>query len=220
MRIKYLGHAAFVLTSEGGTRIVLDPFEAGAYDGAVGYPPINETADIVLLSHAHPDHGYAKAVKGKPKVVSSAGTVSMKDVEVTGVKTYHDETRGSQRGGNVVFTVLLKQDGLKLTHLGDLGHPLSDTEAAAIGKPDVLLIPVGGFFTIDALTAWKVALKLQPRIVIPMHYKTECCGFPIAPLDGFLKGKENVKRVGQEIEVSADKLPKATEIWVMQHPKS
>ncbi len=218
MKIKYLGHAAFALTSRGGTRVVLDPFEAGAYDGAVGYPPINETAEIVLLSHTHPDHGYAEAVKGNPKVISSPGSTSVGEAKITGVASFHDETRGSQRGSNIAFTV--EMDGLRLTHLGDLGHPLSDNEAAKIGKPDILLIPVGGFFTIDASTAAKVVDKLNPRIVVPMHYKTECCGFPIAPLDGFLKGKKNVRRVGQEVEVSAESLPQGREIWVMQHPTS
>jgi len=216
MKIKYLGHASFALASQGGTRIVLDPFEAGAYDGAVGYPPINETAEIVLRSHDHADHGYVEAVRGNPKVISSAGSTSVGDIKITGVSTFHDEARGSQRGGNIVFTI--EMDGLRLTHLGDLGHSLSESEAAEIGKPDVLLIPVGGFFTIDASTASRVADRLDARVVIPMHYKTECCGFPIAPLDDFLKGKENVKRVGQEVEVSAESLPATTEIWVMQHP--
>ncbi len=216
MKIKYLGHAAFLVTSQGGTRIVLDPYEAGAYDGAVGYPPIDETAEVVLLSHDHPDHGYVSAVKGDPKVIRSEGTTSVADVEFTGVETFHDETGGSQRGRNVVFTI--EADGVRVTHLGDLGHSLSDEKAAQIGKPDVLLIPVGGVYTIDASAADGVIGGLEPRVVIPMHYKTECCGFPIAPVDGFLKGKENVKKLGQEVEVSKQALPGAREIWVLQHP--
>jgi L-ascorbate metabolism protein UlaG (beta-lactamase superfamily) len=216
MKIKYLGHAAFVLTSKAGTRVVLDPFEAGAYDGAMGYPPIDETAEVVLLSHDHADHGYVEAVRGNPKVISCVGTSTVGEIGITGVETFHDEAQGSQRGGNVVFTI--EMDGLRVTHLGDLGHPLSDKKAAEIGKPDILLIPVGGFFTIDASTAKGVVAKLDPRIVIPMHYKTKCCGFPIAPPDAFLKGKENVKRVGQEIEVAPDRLPGSREIWLMQHP--
>ncbi len=217
MKIKYLGHSAFALTSQGGTRIVLDPFDPGAYDGAISYPPVNETAEIVLLSHGHADHGYAEAVKGNPKVISCVGSASVGEVKITGVRTFHDDTRGSQRGRNVVFTI--ETDGLRLTHLGDLGHPLSDTQAAEIGTPDILLVPVGGFFTIDASTAWKVADRLEPRIVIPMHYKTECCGFSIAPLHDFLKGKEGIKRVGQEVEVSAASLPEGREIWVMEYPR-
>jgi L-ascorbate metabolism protein UlaG (beta-lactamase superfamily) len=216
MKIKYLGHASFALTSRGGTRIVLDPFEAGAYDGALGYPPIKETAEIVLCSHDHPDHGYVAAVRGNPKVISSAGGTAVGEIKIAGLSTFHDDTRGSQRGRNIVFTI--EMDGLRLTHLGDLGHPLSKNEADQIGTPDVLFIPVGGFFTIDAPTASRVADGLDARVVIPMHYKTECCGFPIAPLGEFLGGKENVKRVGREVEVSAESLPAAREIWVMQHP--
>lgn len=216
MRIKYLGHSAFVLTTNDGTRIVLDPYQAGAYDGAVGYPPINETAEIVLLSHDHPDHGYAKAVKGKPQVISSVGNHSVKEVKITGLTTFHDESRGSERGENIIFTV--EAEGLRVTHLGDLGHSLPDKELAEIGKPDVLLAPVGGFFTIDASTATSLAERLSPRIVIPMHYKTDCCGFPIAPVDGFLKGKPNVKKLGQEVDVSKETLPSTTEVWVLKHP--
>jgi L-ascorbate metabolism protein UlaG (beta-lactamase superfamily) len=216
MKIKYLGHAAFVLTSAGGTRIVLDPYEAGAYGGAVGYPPIDETAEIVLLSHDHPDHAYARAVKGNPRVVSSPGTTSVGEIKISGLSTFHDESRGSERGKNIIFTV--EMDGLRVTHLGDLGHPLSDKEIAAVGQPDFLLVPVGGFFTIDASIASSTAERLSPRVVIPMHYKTKCCGFPIAPVDGFLKGKGNVKTLGQEVEVSKETLPEAREIWVLQHP--
>lgn len=216
MKIKYLGHSAFVLTTNEGTRIVLDPYQAGAYDGAVGYPPINETAEIVLLSHNHPDHNYAKAVTGKPQVISSAGSRSVKEVKVTGLSTFHDESRGSQRGKNIAFTV--EADGLRVTHLGDLGHMLSEKEVEQIGKPDVVLVPVGGFYTLDASGATKMAERLSPRIVIPIHYKTECLDFPIAPVDAFLKGKENVKRLGQEVELTKQSLPPAQEVWVLQHP--
>lgn len=214
MKIKYLGHAAFVVTSKAGTRIALDPYEAGAYGGALAYPPIDETADIVLISHDHPDHGYVSALRGNPTVIK--GNICMADVKLTGLATFHDETEGSQRGRNMVFT--MEVDGLRVTHLGDLGHPLSDEQVAQIGKPDILFIPVGGFFTIDAATATRIAERLSARIVIPMHYKTECCGFPIATVDGFLKGKPNVKKLGQEVEVSKEILPSITEVWVLKHP--
>jgi L-ascorbate metabolism protein UlaG (beta-lactamase superfamily) len=218
MRIKYLGHSAFLLTSEDGTRVVLDPYKAGAYDGALGYPAIDETAEIVLRSHSHEDHGYAEAVKGNPEVVSSPKSRSFGNIRISGVKTFHDERSGSERGGNVVFTAEI--DGLKVTHLGDLGHALAEREAKEIGQPDILLVPVGGFFTIDAATANRVIEKLNPILVIPMHYKTECCGFPIAPVEGFLKGKDRVKRVGQEVTISKADLPEEFEIWVMKHPTS
>lgn len=216
MKIKYLGHAAFVLTTNDGTRVVLDPYQAGAYDGALGYPPIRETAEVVLLSHDHPDHGYAKAVQGKPQVISSAGSRSVNNITITGLGTFHDESRGSQRGKNIIFTI--EAEGLRVTHLGDLGHLLSEKEIAEIGKADVLLAPVGGFFTIDASAATGIAGRLSARIVIPMHYKTECCGFPIAPVDGFLEGKPSVKKLGQEVEVSKETLPPEPEVWVLKHP--
>jgi len=133
-----------------------------------------------------------------------------------GVSTYHDPSKGTERGANTVFTIKLNQ--IQLCHLGDLGHLLSDKELAEIGPVDILLIPVGGFFTIDPKEATRVAEQIKPRILIPMHFKTEKCGFSIAPVEDFLKGKTNIKRP-KTSEATFDKatLPQQMEIVVLDH---
>jgi L-ascorbate metabolism protein UlaG (beta-lactamase superfamily) len=214
MKIKYLGHAAFLVTSSDGTRVLIDPYETGCFDGAVKYGTITERADIVACSHQHADHYGIKDLPSGYELVEGAGDRTVKGIPIHGVATFHDESHGGERGENVIF--VFEIDGMRLVHLGDLGHPLSDEEVGRIGRVDVLLVPVGGYFTIDAPVAQDTVNKLNPRLVIPMHYKTPSVDFPIAPVDDFIEGKENVKTVGaSEVEVTA--LPDAKEIWVLEH---
>lgn len=216
MKLKWLGHAAFLATSDDGKKVIIDPYESGSYDGAVGYGKISEEAAVVAVTHDHADHNGVSALPGAPALVKGAGEQTVKGLTFKGVATYHDETGGSQRGKNTAF--VFEMDGLKICHLGDLGHILSDQEASEIGPVDVLLIPVGGLFTIDALTASEVVNQLNPKIVVPMHYKTERCGFPIAEVEPFLKGKESVRRMDEsELEIRRDALPPQTEIVVLRH---
>ncbi len=211
MKLKWLGHASFLLTSDSGTRIVTDPFKTG---GPLSYAEINETADAVTLSHTHNDHNNPEAVKGNPKIIK-AGPETVKDVKISGVTTHHDDAAGQKRGHNTAFCFDI--DGLHVCHMGDLGHELSDKQASDLGKVDVLLLPVGGYYTIDAAAATRVIEHIKPRIAIPMHYKTSKCTYPIATADEFLKGKKNVRRTaGSEIEIKAGKLPMGTEIVVLE----
>ena len=211
MRVKWLGHSAFLITSQAGTKVITDP-----YAPAVGlsYGPIKEAADIVTVSHGHGDHNNAAALPGSPLVIKGVMTKKVKDVELSGVATFHDEDKGSQRGSNTVFCFTI--DGMKVCHLGDLGHTLSPEQAAAIGEVDILLIPVGGYYTIDAEAATQTYLDLKPKVVVPMHFKTPKCGFPISSVDDFLRGKTNAKKVGtSEVEFTREKLPVSTEIVVL-----
>jgi L-ascorbate metabolism protein UlaG (beta-lactamase superfamily) len=148
--------------------------------------------------------------------VKGSGPKTVKGISIKGVSTYHDPSEGSERGANTIFT--LQIDGIRLCHLGDLGHVLSDKEVAEVGPVDILLIPVGGFFTIDAKEATHVAEQIKPKVLIPMHFKTEKCGFPIAPVEDFVKGKPAPKRTGSS-EMTFDKvsLPKKMEIVVLEH---
>ncbi|MBM3173932.1 MAG: MBL fold metallo-hydrolase [Chloroflexi bacterium] len=213
MKLKWLGHACFLITSDGGLRIITDPYAVG---GGVGYSPIRETADIVTVSHGHADHNNAATIAGNPEVVTDVGVRKLKGIEVKGVDTHHDESAGKARGNNVVFCFSV--DGVKICHLGDLGHRLSSQQVAEIGAVDVLLIPVGGFFTIDAVVASQVCDDLKPRVVVPMHYKTSKLEYPVAGVDDFLKGKKNVKNIdSSEVELKAGQLPGATEIMVLKH---
>jgi len=212
MKVKWLGHACFLLVSEVGLRIITDPY---IVDQNLSYSPIKEIADIVVVSHDHDDHNNVSAVQGKPEVLKGSGLKTAKGLQFRGVATYHDTTQGKQRGTNTVFCFSL--DGIKLCHLGDLGHLLSQAQVDEVGTVDILFIPVGGFYTIDAAGASQVCDQLKPKVVIPMHFRTPQCTYPIAGVDNFLRGKKNVKRVdSSEIEFRPEELPTATEIVILK----
>ena len=212
MKLKWLGHACFLITSETGPRIITDPYNVG---GGINYSPIAEAADIVTVSHAHDDHSNVSVVRGKPEVVKGSGVESVKGIQFKGIPTYHDESKGKQRGPNTVFCFSV--DGIKLCHLGDLGHELNREQIDEIGDVDVLLVPVGGFYTIDAKTATQVCDDLKPKVIVPMHYKTSKCDFPIVGVEDFLKGKKNIKRLdSSEAEFKPGELPDVTEVVVLK----
>ncbi len=214
MKVKWLGHASFLITSDKGTKIITDPYTAGGF--GLNYGEIKESADIVTVSHQHADHNNVASVRGNPQVVQEAKPVEIKGVKFSGIPTYHDEARGSQRGNNIIFC--FDVDGIKVCHLGDLGHPLGKKECTDLGKVDVLLAPVGGNFTIDARVATDVCGQLSPKVIIPMHYQNDRCReFPVAGVEEFLKGKKNVSRLNaSETEFKKGKLPAATQIIVLK----
>ncbi len=183
MKIKYIGHSCFLITSENGTSIATDP-----YDG-VGIPMPKLTADAVTVSHAHFDHCNVMAVKTK-KVIDRAGKYQIGDIAVSARKHYHDEVKGRKRGETLVFTYLI--DGISVCHLGDIG----EDDPPADLKVDVLLIPVGGTYTIDAQKAYEYVKKLKPHIVIPMHYKAGGIKLDIASPDKFLQYFKDAERLG------------------------
>jgi len=212
MKIKYLGHSSFMITSETGIKIITDPYVTG---GEFSYGKIEESADIVLVSHDHFDHGNVSAVGGNPKLVRGAVTTEIKGIEFKGIATYHDDAGGRLRGKNTIFC--FDVDGIRVCHLGDLGHQLSPQQVAELGKVDILLIPVGGFYTIDAKVAGQVCDKLTPKVIIPMHYKTDKCGLPIASVDEFLRGKKEISRLdASEAEFKQEELPATTQIIVLK----
>jgi len=212
MNIKWLGHSCFLITSNEGLRVITDPYAVG---GGINYSPVKETADIVVVSHDHADHNNVSAVQGKPEVVKGSGTKTVKGIQFRGVATYHDSSQGKQRGPNTIFCFTVAN--IKLCHLGDLGHVLSPGQINEIGGVDILFIPVGGFFTIDAANASQVCDQLRPEVIIPMHFKTPNCAYPIASVDDFLRGKNNVREVGSsEAEFELDKLPSTSEIVVLK----
>lgn len=194
--LRWFGQSMFLLTSPGGTTVLLDPFND------IGYtvpPPLD--ADAATITHEHPDHnngalGGINATllrgltpDGWAEIDESAG-----DVRIRTVPTYHDATLGSERGRNATF--LFETGGLRIAHFGDLGHTLQNVQLAALGGPvDVAMVPVGGLFTIDAAAATEVVAQVKAKIVFPMHYKTDKIAFPLATVDDFLVGK-TVERVG------------------------
>lgn len=216
MKIKWYGHAAFLVTSDEGIKIIIDPYEPGAFGGQLSYGKIDDQADIVLTSHDHADHNHIKGLPGNPQILKGSGPKTEKGISIKGIPTYHDPSKGSERGSNTVFT--LRVDEINLCHLGDLGHLLSDREVSEIGPVDILLIPVGGVYTIDPNEATQVADQVKPKVLIPMHFKTAKCGFPIAPVEDFLKGKSNVKRSGvSEMRFDQASLPLQREVIVLEH---
>ena len=217
MQITYLGHSAFKLKGKAGTAVT-DPYSSEA----VGFRFPRVTADLVTVSHAHSDHNATtniNPVAGKSKVfvVSKPGEYEVSGISVFGVPTKHDDSEGSQRGDNNVFTILL--DGLRICHLGDLGHELTAKQVDAIGSVDVLLCPVGGEVTLDANQAVKTIRQLEPSIVIPMHYKTTdhtTAAFEkLDSVDVFLKAYGIEVQPVANLEVLAGRLPEETEIFVL-----
>lgn len=215
MRLTWYGHSAFLVEASDGTRIIVDPYRPGAFGKELTYGPINETADAVLASHAHEDHGAVDTIPGHPLTAVHPRGLTVGTVSVAGVPTKHDEAGGQKRGENTV--IILEADGLRVAHLGDLGHRLSADERKNIGAVDVLLIPVGGYFTIDADQAADVVNTLQPAVVVPMHFRNRSCSFPIAPVDDFLATQLRVVRAGSSVlDLDSTALPQQTTTYVLE----
>lgn len=180
MIISCIGHAEFLIELENGMRIVTDP-----YDASCGYPVLTLAADAALVSHGHHDHNAVGSLTGLQTVIDRAGTYDLGDgVRVTAVEADHDEAGGAKRGKTLLFC--LEAEGLRVMHLGDLGHVPTQAQLDALGKADVLMIPVGGFYTIDAPTAAKVAGLLGARVVLPMHYRTAAnADWPIEGVEAY-----------------------------------
>jgi len=219
MLLKWIGHSCFLITAEDGTRIITDPYDVKSYAGSLSYVSLHGMeADIVTISHmTHPDHNNFEAIEGKRRIVRKAGDRDIGSIHITGVNSFHDDAKGSERGRNVIFIMTI--DGIRLCHLGDLGHVLTEGNVRGMGAVDVLLVPVGGYYTIDSSQADHVVNMVKPAIAIPMHYKTDKCGFPIDRVGPFLADKDNIKHCPSEVIITKDTLPAETETWVLEYAK-
>jgi L-ascorbate metabolism protein UlaG (beta-lactamase superfamily) len=164
MDITFLGHSSFRLKGKTAS-LVTDPFDPKV----VGFPFPKVSADIVTISHNHDDHNKAELVKDVKKVVSGPGEYEINEVSIIGISSYHDDKKGAKRGKNTIYVI--EMDGLRIVHLGDLGHKLSEKFIEKVGSVDVLIIPVGGEYTIDATQAAELVRTIEPKIIIPMHFK-------------------------------------------------
>lgn len=209
-----LGHASFKLRGKTAT-VVTDP-----YDGKMlgqRYPAVS--ADIVTISHNHADHNAAEAVEGTPMVLAAAGEYEIKGVRITAISTFHDAERGAKRGKNLLWHFQI--DGVGILHCGDLGHKLSDSEVDEIPSVDILLVPIGGVYTIDVKEAALLLTQLDPKIVIPMHYRlgedVPEAFRSLATVAEFLKevGKTAVTPQSK-LMVSRDKLPTELQVVVLE----
>ncbi len=211
MVIKYLGHSAFMITTKDGVKIITDPYSPTQ---GVNYKPVNESADIVTVSHEHWDHNATKEVRGAPVIIKGEGTWNVKGISIRGIPSFHDEESGAARGKNTIFIFTL--DGIKICHMGDLGHSLGEEKISEIGPINICLIPVGGCYTIDAKTAKEILKLLNPNVTIPMHFKTPSLEFPISDVKEFLKGEESVTKIdGSDYEITCDTLPPEGSIFTL-----
>ena len=199
MLIRHIGHAEFLIETESGLRIVTDP-----YDASCGYPVQKLTADVALVSHHHHDHDAVDLLEGNPRVIDAAGEYTLESgVTLTALTGDHDEEGGTKRGKTLHF--LLEAEGLKAVHLGDLGTGLTRENAERLKNPDILMIPVGGFYTIDAAQAKAAAEELNARTILPMHYKTRYnADWPISGPEAFLAlyDKADIREGGEILRVT------------------
>ena len=179
MKIQYLGHSCFKLTESTGTSVITDPYQNVGYELPTGF-----TATAVTVSHDHYDHNHIGGVGGNPTILRKEGFFDLGGVEITGIKSYHDDEAGKLRGENVIYK--FRMDGLDICHLGDLGEECSAELVELLLPVNILLIPVGGKYTIDDKRAKEYVDALMPEIVIPMHYKTKSLNIDIDKAQGFL----------------------------------
>lgn len=220
MEITYLGHSCFRIKGKKNI-IVTDP-----YEDYVGFEMPRVSADIVTVSHHHQDHNNISAVKGttkreEPFIVDGPGEYEISGISIFGIASFHDSSRGTKRGENTIYLITI--DSLRLAHLGDLGHKLTEAELEEINGVDILLIPIGGTYTIDDNEAIEVIGQIEPRIIIPMHYKTPDMkpnfGIEIT-VDDFLKAiGEEANKAKDKLIISKEKLPEEREIVVLKRKR-
>ncbi|MBN1368133.1 MAG: MBL fold metallo-hydrolase [Dehalococcoidales bacterium] len=214
MKVRWLGHACFLITSEENTRIITDPYLPR--DSQINYSSIEEKADIVVVSHNHEGHNNIATVKGNPSVVKGVGLRKFMGIEFKGLASFHDTSQGRQMGINTIFSFSV--NGVRICHLGDLGQLPSALQIYKIGKMDVLLLPTGGGTTIGPAEATELCEKLKPKVVIPMHFKTDKCTYLPAGVNDFTMGKTKVKFADTcEVEFRKDSLPVPIQIMVLKH---
>lgn len=212
MEIFWYGQAFFKLKGKTAT-VMVDPFDPDF----VGLKfPKDTVCQLGLSTHDHKDHNNLKALSGEPLLISGPGEYEKSGVSVAGVTSFHDDKNGAERGKNTIYSIFL--DGINVIHLGDLGHELVQAQLDEIDNADILLIPVGGVYTINAEVAAKVVAQLEPKIVIPMHYKLPQLKFELDPLELFLKemGAENITPV-PKLSAIKDKLPEETTVIVLNN---
>jgi len=208
LEIKWHGHSCFEIGE--GMKIVIDP-----HDGrSIGIKPPRVRADLVLITHHHFDHDAVRVVRGDFKVIDSPGDYVIGDVHIKGITAYHDEEYGKKRGTITMYKI--ETEGIRLLHVGDLGHVLDTDKIEEIGSIDILFTPVGGVYTVDAKKAYENVKLLKPKIVIPMHYKIPGMSLGIAPVDDFLAlfPQNSIEFIGNSISFSRGDLPKDMHVWV------
>jgi L-ascorbate metabolism protein UlaG (beta-lactamase superfamily) len=210
MEINWLGHSCFKIRGRQAS-IVTDP-----YPPNLGYSLGKPTADIVTISHQHPSHNYHQGVAGEPRLITVPGEYEIKGVLIIGIATFHDAEGGQKRGKNTIY--VMDVDGVAICHLGDLGHVLTAEQVEEIDDVDVLLLPVGGASTIDASMAAEVIRQLEPKVVVPMHYKTPVLNRELGPVEKFLK-EMGIERLDSQpkLSLTPSSLPASTQVFLLDY---
>ena len=212
MDITWSGHSCFRIKGSQAT-VITDP-----YPPDLGYALGKPSASIVTVSHQHEGHSYVQGIGGEPRPVTRPGEYEISGVLIIGIATFHDREQGGNRGKNTVY--VMEVDEISVCHLGDLGHVLTAEQVEEIDDVDVLLLPVGGTSTIDAPMAAEVVRQLEPKVVIPMHYKTQALSRGLEPVDRFLK-EMGVKEVNPQpkLSLSRSNLPVSTQVFLLDYPQ-
>jgi L-ascorbate metabolism protein UlaG (beta-lactamase superfamily) len=211
VEITYYGQSLFVVESASGIQIGIDPYNKFTKPNL---PDV--TADIVLITHSHPDHSNVSLFKGSPEVLKSPGITNLKGINIEGIQVYHDNLKGFLRGKNIIFK--FEVDDIVFAHLGDIGHIPSDDVINKLLDVDVLMIPVGGAFTIDYKKAYEIINNFNPKVVIPMHYREQNSKIKfLDTIDNFLSLVNDYKMLEHSVSISKDKLPENTEVWVLKY---
>ncbi len=220
-----MGQSCFKIKGKTSS-VIIDPFDPTKMGLKL---PKDLSAELLLITHGHEDHNNISAVSGDPVVIQGPGEYEVAGISVKGIHSYHDKQEGAERGVNTIYSITV--DGVNILHLGDLGHPLTEEQTGEVDtSTDILMIPVGGNYTIDAEEAAKVVAALEPKVIIPMHYRLSLkasledqpsssayklpeSSADIAPVDGFLKemGAENIEPVAK-LSITKDKLPEETQV--------
>lgn len=210
MIIKWLGHASFLLESA-GIKLLTDPFNV-----EIGYQLYKDNVDIVTVSHEHWDHNAVDTISGNPRVIRETGLSTIDGINILGISSFHDKKQGQERGNNIIFKI--SSENLDILHLGDLGHVLTDRQLMEVGNADILLVPVGGRYTVDAEAAYQIVEQLQPSIIIPMHFLTPDVSLKeLAPVEAFTaKFPRVIKK--PFLEISKEALTPEAKVIVLDYP--
>jgi L-ascorbate metabolism protein UlaG (beta-lactamase superfamily) len=213
LKIQWFGQSCFCITSRAGLKLITDPYQTGLSPRFL-YAPVNSSADIVTVSHSHGDHDNISAVSGNPVIIRNSGVTSVKGLEIKGVMTFHDKVKGAELGPNIIFT--FEMDGLRLAHLGDLGHPLDSEQIAELKGTDILFVPAGGGNPQDFQDVINLWQQLKPRLVIPMHFSTVHCLSQKYKAEDLLRLVPGAKIIGDsQISVTKNNLPASTQIFIL-----
>lgn len=213
MEITWLGHACFRIKTTHGI-VITDPFPPD-----MGYTMGKITPRIVTVSHDHHDHNYTQGIQGEFKVINRPGEYEISNILIFGIAAYHDAEQGKQRGKNVMYRI--ETDDLSICHLGDLGHQLSAAQVEQLQNCDILMVPVGGVYTLNGTGAAEIVRQITPKVVIPMHYKTPALKMELETADRFLQEMGATAAVPQpKLNITKSNIPETTQVVVLDYPRA